>query len=118
LLLVAILTIQIVAKDQIKKKYNITFPELKGTFFCFRYELLSKCLPELLPYYDDTYKKVFDNKILSKVNEEIVQCATGGTKLYIYNSDDVEFIYEYIKYHKIFDDIDISLDMGKITFSW
>jgi hypothetical protein len=110
---------RIVLKDQIKNKHNITsLPELKGNFFWFRYELLAKCLPELLQYYDDTYEKVFDDKILSKVNEEIIQCATSGTKLYIYKSDDVEFIYEYIKHHKIFDDIDIGLDMGKITFSW
>jgi hypothetical protein len=93
-------------------------PTIDVTSLWLRYENVSEYLPEFLEDYDDVYKTIFDETVLSNINETLVKCATEGIKSYVYKSNDAEFIYEYIKHHHVFDDIDIDIDVGKIIFSW
>ena len=104
--------------NNIKNKYNIPEKINDCKIARLSYDVLIKNSSELIQLYDEICKTIIDNCFITTMNETFIKCAFEGNKSYIYKSKDAEFIFEYIKYHNIFDDIDIKLEVGQIIFSW
>lgn len=101
----------------IKEKYKLSneheFPII--TLFYSYDKLKSNDDTKLTVSYDNV---INESKIITKLEDSILKSATRGCNFFTYTDEHAEFYYEYFKYNKTFDDLEMEIKSNKLTFSW
>lgn len=104
-------------RKKIMDKYGLNDEEPFNYFVMFyNYENLQySANTKFVELYDNMITK---SDIVTKLQDELVKVATSGCNSYKYKDDKAEAYYEYLKYYKIFSDLDISVKDNELILSW
>jgi hypothetical protein len=78
---------------------------------------------DFLSIYDKKANEEINEEYIKVITDNLTKAASYGDKQYEFKIKNAEFVYEYIKNHKIFNDIKLILasdneKRSKIVFSW
>ncbi|AYV76121.1 MAG: hypothetical protein Terrestrivirus4_169 [Terrestrivirus sp.] len=68
--------------------------------------------------YDEICKSILTDKYVKSINDDMLKVAGYGATTYILKTESPRFLFDYIKYNKIFNDIDVKREKDEIIFTW
>jgi hypothetical protein len=68
--------------------------------------------------YEKVCKKILTEKQVKSINDDMLKVAEYGATTYILKTEFPKFLFDYIKYNKIFNDIDVKREKDDIIFTW
>jgi len=111
----------VILSNKLRRNYNLK-KKCDGLGYWLQYESLNVHNIELFDHYNGICKEIVNDQYINGINDSLFKVAETGNRIYSYEEKDAEFIYEYIKYNKTFNDLELRLskndDKCFIEFMW